>query len=371
MSNMRTYKFKIYNSNKNKKLQYQLWVACKVYNHCIALHKRYWHLYHKSLNKFQLSTHLTKIKKHKKFVYWQDIPSHTIQDITERIDNGYKLFWSNLKHKKKSAPPKFKPWRKYRSFSYDMVGKGVIDGNTIKIAKNKYKFFKSRDVEGKIKVLTVKRDACGDFYVYLVCETPEVKVESRLGKSIGFDFGFKGKMLVAPNKKDDIIAPSFFKEKQKAIVKANRNLSTKRPHSNNRHKAQLTLARLHRKVTNQRKAYHWQLARELCKEYAIICLEDLNMKWMQKGHGKKVGDYGFGEFLKILEYVAPQFNTKIVKIDKFYPSSQLCHECGYQNTEVKDLSIREWICPSCGTKHDRDRNAAQNILDEGLRILYA
>ena len=369
MSNMKTYKFKIYTSKKNKKLQYQLWVACKVYNHCIALHKRYWKLYHKSLNRFRLNRHITNLKKLDKFAYWKDLQSHAIQDITDRIDKGYKLFWGDLNRKKKTSPPKFKPWRKYRSFSYNEVGKNIIKDNTIIISKNKYKFFKSREVEGKIKVLTVKRDSCGDFYVYLICETPEVNIKPRLGKSIGFDFGFKGKILVAPNKEDDIIAPSFFKEKQKAIAKANRNLSTKRLRSNNRHKAQLALARLHRKVTNQRNAYHWELARELCKKYAVICLEDLNMKWMQKGHGKKVGDYGFSEFLKILEYVAPQFNTKIVKIDKFYPSSQLCNECGYQNPKVKDLSIREWFCPSCGTKHDRDRNAAQNILDEGLRIL--
>ena len=371
MSNIKTYKFKLYNSKKNKKLQHQLWVACKVYNHCIALHRRYWHLYHKSLSKFKLQNYLARIKKTPKYQYWQDLPSHAIQDINNRIGNGYKLFWGNLKHKKKTAPPKFKSWKKYRSFSYNMVGSKIIKDNTIKVAGNKYKFFKSREIEGEIKVLTVKRDACGDFYVYLVCETSEIKVESRLGKSIGFDFGLKGKMLVAPDKEDDVVAPEFFEKKQKAIAQANRNLSTKRLRSNNRRKAQLALARLYRKVTNQRKAYHWQLARELCQKYAVICFEDLNMKWMQKGHGKKVGDYGFGEFLNILEYVAPQFGTKIVKVDKLYPSSQLCHECGYQNPEVKNLSVREWDCPSCGHHCDRDRNAAQNILDEGLRILSA
>ena len=365
---MKTFKFKLYHSKKNKKLQHQLWVACKVYNHCIALHKRYWKLFHKSLNKYKLQKHLAKLKKLEKFAYWQELPSHAIQDITDRIDNGYKLFWGNLKRKKKTSPPKFKAWRKYRSFSYNMVGSKIIKDNTVKIAGNKYKFFKSREIEGKIKLLTVKRDTCGDFYVYLVCETPEVNLEPRLGKSIGFDFGFKGKMLVAPNEEDDVTAPNFFKEKQKAIAKSNRNLSTKKARSNNRRKAQLALARLYRKVSNQRKAYHWHLARELCKEYAIICLEDLNMAWMQRGHGKKVSDYGFSEFLNILEYVAPQFSTKVVKIDKFYPSSQLCHKCGYQNPEVKNLSIREWNCPSCGHHCDRDRNAAQNILKEGLRI---
>ena len=276
-----------------------------------------------------------------------------------------------MKRKKKTAPPKFKSWRKYRSFSYNMVGSSVVKDNTIKVAGHKYKFFKSREVEGKIKLLTVKRDACGDFYIYLVCETPEVKFKSRLGKSIGFDFGFKGKMLVAPDEENDIEAPEFFKRQQKAIAKANRNLSMKKLRSNNRRKAQLVLARLHRKVANQRNAYHWQLVRELCQKYAIICLEDLNMKWMQAGHGKKVGDYGFGEFLNLLGYVAPQFGTRIVRIDKFDPSSQLCHECGYQNPEVKNLSVREWDCPSCGHHCDRDRNAARNILSEGLRLLSA
>lgn len=368
---MKTYKLKLYHSKKNKKLQHQLWIACKIYNHCIALYKRYWKIFHKSLNKYKLQKHLAKLKKLEKFAYWTDLPSHAIQDITDRIDKGYKLFWGNLKRKKKTAPPKFKSWRKYRSFSYNMVGSSIIKDNTIKVAGRKYKFFKSREIEGKIKLLTVKRDACGDFYVYLVCEASEVSIEPRLGKSIGFDFGFKGKMLVAPDEENDVRAPEFFKRQQKAIAKANRKLSMKRLRSNNRHKAQLALARLHRKVANQRNAYHWRLARELCQKYAIICFEDLNLKWMQAGHGKKVGDYGFGEFLNLLKYVASQFGTRIVRIDKFYPSSQLCHECGYQNSEVKNLSVREWDCPSCGHHCDRDRNAARNILSEGLRLLSA
>ena len=366
---MKTYKLKLYHSKKNRKLEHQLWVASRVYNHSIALRRRYWKLFHKSLNKYQLQKHLAKLKKSPKDSYWQEIPSHAIQDIVDRIDKGYKLFWGNLKRKKKTAPPKFKSWRKYHSFSYNMVGQGIVKENTIKVAGNKYKFSKSREIEGRIKLLTVKRDACGDFYVYLVCETPEIQIETRLGESIGFDFGFKGKMLVAENTRDDIPAPEFFKKQKNAIAKANCKLSSKRARSNNRRKARLELARLYRKTANQRNAFHWQLARELCSKYSILCFEDLNMKFMQKGHGKKVMDYGFAEFLNLLNYVAPQFNTKVVRIDKFYPSSQLCHECGYQNPEVKDLSIREWDCPNCHEHHDRDRNAAKNIKSEGLRIL--
>lgn len=366
---MKTYKFKLYRQKCTKYIDHQLWVACKVYNHAIALHKRYWHLYHKSLPKFTLSTYLTKLKRLPKYAYWNDIPSHAIQDITDRIQRDYKFFWENLKNKRKTAPPKFKSWRKYRSFSYNMVGKGIIVGNTIKIAGRKYKFFKSRDVEGKIKLLTIKRDACGDYFVYLVCETSKVKSEIRLGESIGFDFGFKGKMLVAENQKDDIVAPNFFKKQKNAIARANRKLSSKRGRSHNRRKAQLELARLHRKVANQRNAYHWRLARDLCKKYSVLCFEDLNMKFMQARHGKKVMDYGFAEFLNLLEYVALQFGSQVVRIDKWFPSSQLCHDCGFQNKEIKDLSIREWDCPKCHAHHDRDRNAAKNIHREGLRIL--
>lgn len=178
-------------------------------------------------------------------------------------------------------------------------------------------------------------------------------------------------MLVAPDGKDDVAAPEFFKKSGKSIRKAGRRLSRRKARSNNRRKYRLALARLYKKLANQRRDYHFKLAKELCRKYAVICLEDLNMKWMQKGHGRKVMDYGFAEFESILEYEASKTGTQIVKIDKFYPSSQLCHECGYQNPGVKDLSVREWDCPSCGHHYNRDRNAAQNILDEGQRILSA
>lgn len=95
------------------------------------------------------------------------------------------------------------------------------------------------------------------------------------------------------------------------------------------------------------------------------------MKAMQQGHGKKVNDYGFAEFENILRYVGRQTGTQMIKVDKFYPSSQLCHDCGYQNKEVKNIRVSEWTCPSCGSHHDRDRNAARNILSEGLRLLIA
>ena len=368
---MKIYKFKLYHQKRTKRLEHQLWIACRVYNHCIALCRRYYKLYKKTLNKYKLQKHLAKLKNNiAKYSFWNEIPSHAIQDITDRIHKAYELWWSNLKRKKKSAPPKFRNHRKYKSFSYNMVGQKIIKDNRIKIAGKEYKFSKSREIEGKIKLLTIKKDSCGDYFVCLICDSPEIKTETRLGESIGFDFGFKGKMLVAKNPEDDISAPNFFFKQKNAVTRVNRKLSLKHLHSNNRHKAKLELARLHRKIANQRKDYHWKLARELCMKYSILCFENLDMKWMQKSHGKKVMDYGFAGFLNILEYVAQQFGTQIVRVDKFYSSSQLCSNCGFQNKEIKDVRIREWDCPNCQKHHDRDRNAAKNIHEEGLRIFY-
>ena len=369
---VKTFKFKLYAAKRNRKIHRQINAAGLAYNHCIALHKRYWHLYHKSLNIYHLQKHLTKLKKLERFSYLKEIGSQALQDITQRIDKAYKLFWKNLKKKCKTAPPGFKKVHKYKSYTLKQAGWKLDQSNgTIYIAKQKYIYFKSRNIEGKVKTLTVKRDALGDIYLFFVCELPDISVEPRTGKSVGFDFGLKGDMLVAPDKENNIKAPAFFLKNKKAVRRACRNLSRRSRFSNNRRKYRAALARLYRKSANQRRDYHFKLAKNLCSKYAIICLEDLNMKWMQKGHGRKVNDYGFAEFERILEYTASQMGTTIVKVDKFFPSSQLCHNCGYQNSEIKNVRIREWDCPKCGTHHDRDVNAARNILSEGLRILVA
>ena len=367
---VKTFKFKLFHTKRNKKLHRKINLACLMYNHCIALHKRYWHLYHKSLNLYDLQKHITKLKKIERFNYLKELNSQTVQDITERIDRGYKLFWKNLKNKKKTAPPKFRKIRKYKSITFKQTGwKLDEEHSTIYIQKQKYRYSNSRNIDGKIKTVTVKRDTLSDLYIYFVCELSDKEIKSRTGKSVGFDFGFKENMLVAENKEDDIKAPSFFKKMKTKIAKASRNLSGKRLKSNNQKKARLELARLYRKVTNKRNDYHWKPAKYLCNKYSIICLENISMKQMQKKHGKKVMDYGFSEFINILEYLSKQNRTQVIKVDRFFPSSQICSDCGYQNKEVKNLSIREWTCPKCGAHHDRDRNAARNIHVEGLKII--
>lgn len=366
----KTYKFKLYRSHRNKKLHWQINAGGLAYNHCIALHKRYYRLFHKTLNVYALHKHLAKIKALPRFSYLKELGSQALQDIASRIDKGYKLFFRNLKHHIRTAPPKFRKVKKAKSFTLKQAGwKLDEDSHTITIDKERYRYHKSRNIEGKIKTVTVKRDSLNDIYIFFSCECEQIEVVPRLDKSIGFDFGFHDKMLVAPTKEDDVNMPMFLRKNIKAIKAANREFSRKKNLSHNYYRAKRRLAKLHKKAKNQREARHWELAYDLCSKYATICLETLNLKFMQIGHGKKVNDYGYGKFLLILEYVAARCGTIIVKVDKWYPSSQLCHECGFQNKEIKNLKIREWNCPSCGCHYDRDRNAAKNILQEGLRTL--
>lgn len=287
-----------------------------------------------------------------------------MQDIAERIDRAYTLFWSNLKRKVKCSPPKFKAVRRYKSFTLKQAGWTLDEqSGRIRLGKKWYGYFQSRHIEGRVKTVTVKRDSVGDIYVYLVCDIQSAPVESRTGKSVGFDFGLK--RFLTGSDGHDIASPYFFALNAKRIKLKCRKLSHKHKGSHNRERARLDLARAYRRMEYQRKDFHFKTARRLCEEYAVICLETLNMKGMARRWGRKIHNLGFAEFVKILEYEAIKFGTQIVFVPPFYPSSQLCSACGYKNAVVKDLSVREWTCPECGAHHNRDRNATINILRAG------
>ena len=191
---------------------------------------------------------------------------------------------------------------------------------------------------------------------------------ARTGKNVGYDFGLK-QFLTASDGKDRT-SLLFFKQNAAAIRRAGKTLARKKQGSNHRKRARLALARLHKKTANERKDFHFKLASSICGEYALVCMEDLNLKGMQKRRGRKISDYGFAAFGKILEYQASKTGTSIQRIDRYYASSQTCYICGNQNPETKGLRVREWTCPHCGAVHDRDRNAAKNILKVGASTFF-
>ena len=365
---MKTYCFKLYNSKHNDKLMRQINAAGLTYNHCIALHRTYYRLYGKYLDKNKLQKHLVKLKRYKRFAYIREIGSQAVQDITDRIDRAYNFFWNNLKRKVKSSPPKFRKVRRYKSFTLKQAGWKLDEMHgKIRIGEKWYGYFQSRRITGKVKTITVKRDAVGGIYVYLVCETDSETVKIRTGKSVGFDFGLK--QFLTGSDGHDIKSPDFFMQNIKKIRRKSRSHSHKKEGSHNRERARKELARAYRKSDNQRKDFHFKLSRMLCGEYACICLETLNIKGMAQRWGRKIHNLGFSGFVKILKYEATNVGTQIIFIPQYFPSSQLCHVCGYKNTAVKDLKVREWDCPGCHAHHDRDRNAAINIYIAGASAI--
>ncbi len=364
---MKTYKFKMYSNHGNHELHKTIDGHAHVWNHCVALQRRYYAIYGKYISKFRLINHISKLKRIPKFAHWNQLPSQAIQDVAARIDKGYQAMFEARGKGKAWGRPRFKPRRKYKSFTLLQAGWKLLPGNHIKIGKRVYRYFKSRDIEGNPKRCTIKRDALGDIYICVLTdhEEPDL-VRLTTGKIAGFDFGLK-RYLTGSNG-HDIESPQFFKRSLNAIKRANRNHSRKRKRSKNRQRARLDLARKHRKIANQREDCHWKLAHELTDLYDEIRLEDLNLKGMKALWGRKVSDLGFADFVKKLVYIADKKGVKITFIDKWYPSSRTCSACSAVN-EALNLRDRIWQCPSCHTIHDRDRNAAVNIHRVGASTL--
>ena len=360
---MKTYKFKMYSNHGNREFHKTIDGHAHVWNHCVALQRRYYALYGKYISKFRLINHISKLKRLPRFAHWNQLPSQAVQDVAARLEKGYKAMFEARAKGKAWGRPRFKPRRKYKSFTLLQAGWQLLPGNRIKIGKRIYQYFKSRDILGNPKRCTIKRDAIGDIYITVVTDHVEPDLNRVMtGKIAGFDFGLK-RYLTGSNG-HDIDSPEFFKQSINAIKQANRNHSRKRKGSNNRERARLNLARNHRKIDHQRADFHWKLAHELTDEYDEIHLEDLNLKGMKSLWGRKVSDLGFADFVKKLVYIASKKGVKITFIDKWYPSSKTCSVCGAVN-EALNLRDRNWRCNDCGTVHDRDRNAALNIFRVG------
>jgi putative transposase len=363
---MKTFCFKTYHSKKNRYLHNQISLAGEIYNHCIALHKRYYRMSKKSLNAYSLQKHLTKLKKRERYSHWNQLGSQAIQDIADRIDKAYKLFFRNQKHGIKSGTPNFKKRRNYKSFTLKQAGYKLLEDNRIKIGNKIFKYFKSQDIQGSIKTLTVKRDKLGDIYIHIVTDFVETRTAPRTCEIVGFDFGLKTFLTVSNG--EDIESPLFFHQNSNAIRKANRNLSKKQRLSNNRCKARKNFERLHKRIANQRADFHWKLADRLTDKYDFMFFETLNIKAMQMLWGKKICDLGFYSFMLKLKYLASVKSKTVFCIGRFEPSSKTCSVCGYIYKDL-ELKEREWRCPECVTLHDRDRNASYNILRVGASTL--
>ena len=267
--------------------------------------------------------------------------------------------------------PKYKSKRNDQSYTTNNQGSVKLSNNDryISIPKcSRIRIKKHRSFVGTIKSITISKTTDEKYYISLLVET-EVDLLKETGDVIGLDLGIKEFATDSNGKKYK--NHKYLTKSQKKLIKEQRKLSLMEKGSSNRNKQRIKVARIHKKINNQRNDYLHKLSKHIIDENQIICIEDLKVKGMQqkKELARNIADASWSRFISMLIYKASWYGRTIVKVPSNYPSSQLCHKCGYQNKEVKDLSKRKWTCPKCGAVHDRDINASKNILSKGIEIL--
>lgn len=322
----------------------------------MALTRRYYEIYDKYPGYYALKRHLTKRKQRDKG-RWYGLNSQAGQDVIQRLDQAYQRFFEIPS----AGRPGFKKRTRYTSFTLTQTGWKLLDRNCIRIGEHNYKFVKSRPIEGNIKTVTIKRDAVGDLWICFSIEKEAPPPElPRTGNAVGLDFGLKCFLVTSDG--EEIQAPQYLKESLEEVQRLHRSLSRKRRGSNNRRKAKRKLAKTYRHISNQRRDWHFKLARRLLREYDVVAIEDLNLDGMKRLWGRKVSDLSYSSFTKILDHVANKEGKVVDQVDRYFASTQLCSGCGSKNSKLT-LADRQWVCAECGCVHDRDVNAATNILE--------
>jgi len=360
---LKSYKYKII-PNEDQKVLLNKHFGCIrfIYNHFLNERKREYETNKQTLNYYDNSKSLTILKKQEEYSWLNEVNAQSLQVSLKNIDDAYNGFF-----KKRTKFPKFKSKHTKNSFKVPQAVK-VEDGK-LKIPKFKepIDIILHRTFSGAIKQCTISKTPTNEYFVSILVETTHTATP-KTGKSIGIDLGLKDFVITSDGYKYK--NNRYTKTYQTKLKKAQQHLSRKKKGSNRYQKQKLKVAKLHKKITNSRLDNLHKVSTELITNYDVIFLEDLNIKGMIKNHklSKHIADASWSKFITLLTYKAEWNDKKIIKIDRFFPSSKTCNCCGYINQNLK-LDVREWTCPSCHAKLDRDLNASKNILNEGYKII--
>ena len=307
-----------------------------------------------------------------KFPWLKEVDSLALANAQMNLQTAYNSFFRNPK----IGFPKFKSKKSNRrSYTTNCVNGNIsIDNGFLKLPKVGLVKLKQHRLilsNYKLKSVTISQTPSGKYYASVLFEYENQIQEQELHDFLGLDFSMHG--LYKDSNGNEPAYPRYYRQAEERLKREQRKLSLMQKGSKNRSKQRIKVANLHEKVANQRKDFLHKQSRQIVNAYDCVCIENLDMKAMSQllNFGKSVADDGWGMFVTFLKYKLEETGKRLVKVNKFFASSQICNVCGYKNTATKNLSIRAWDCPECGAHHDRDINAAINIRNEGMRLVLA
>ena len=360
----KAYKFRIY-PNAEQRIMIAKTFGCVrfIYNRMLSDKIKH---YEETKQKLKNTPAQYKIE----FPWLKEVDSLALANAQMNLQTAYNNFFRNSK----TGFPKFKSKKSNRrSYTTNCVNDNIcIEVDYIKLPKVglvKMKQHRRIPSDYRLKSVTVSQIPSGKYYASILFEYENQVQEQTPQTFIGLDFSMHE--LYKDSNGNESQYPGYYRQAEKRLKREQRKLSLMQKGSKNRDKQRVKVAKMHEKIANQRKDFLHKQSRQITNAYDCVCVENLDMKAMSQSlnFGKSVSDNGWGMFVMFLKYKLEEAGKRLVKVDKFFASSQICNVCGYKNSETKNLSIRAWDCPECGTHHDRDVNAAINIRNEGMRII--